>query len=57
MRQLDHERHADGLIIEKHPVGILAVRPERFAVIGHDGNQRTVKEPAHFQLAEQVPHD
>ena len=52
MRQLDHQRHPDGLIVEKHPMRLFAVRPERFAVIGHDRNRRTLIDAPRFQLVQ-----
>ena len=46
--KFDQERHADGFIVKKNSVRIFAMRSERLAMIGHDGDDRAVVETSCF---------
>src|SRR6266403_6290175 len=55
-RQLEQERHANGLIVEKNPVRGLSVFAQGLAMISHDGYQRAVIKPAQPQPTEEFAH-
>ena len=53
-RKLEEQRHADGLIVQKYPMHALTMRAQRFAVIRHDRDQRSVIQAALAEVGEQL---
>jgi hypothetical protein len=56
MGWLDDERHMDGFVIKKNPVGVFPVGTQRFAVIGRYGNHRSIVKAEPFQFLQELAH-